>query len=75
MKLTCKVLTELIHSKGLHADLFKSGSNIFMDLTANPREDDIVEFLRGLNLLVYVRDCHCPYTYVIQRKEKSIYGY
>lgn len=75
MKLTCKNLSQLIHSRGLHADLFKSGSNVFMDLTGNPREDDIVDLLRGFGLLVYVRDCHCPYIYVVQRKEKTSYGY
>ena len=66
-KVTVKEITDVLHEAGLHADVYKSGSDVIMDAEGLMTAEMTVYYLHSNNFLLIPMHRYSPRSYKIER--------
>jgi glycine cleavage system aminomethyltransferase T len=66
-KVTVKEITDVLHEAGLHANVYKSGSDVMLDVEDMMTADITIYYLRSERFLVIGTHRLTPHLYKIER--------
>lgn len=66
-KVTVKEITDVLHEAGLHANVYKSGSDVMLDVEDMMTADITIYYLRRERFLVIGTHRLTPHLYKIER--------
>lgn len=66
-KVTVKEITDVLHEAGLHANVYKSGSDVMVDVDCMMTAENTVYYLRSQNFLVHHTHYLTPNLYTVER--------
>jgi glycine cleavage system aminomethyltransferase T len=66
-KVTVKEITDVLHEAGLHANVYKSGSDVMLDVEDMMTADMTIYYLRNERFLVIGTHRLTPHLYKIER--------
>lgn len=66
-KVTVKEITDVLHEAGLHADVYKSGGDVMLDVGGLMTAEITVYYLHSNNFLLIPMHRYSPHSYKVER--------
>lgn len=66
-KVTVKEITDVLHEAGLHADVYKSGSDVMVDVDCMMTAEMTVYYLHSQGYLMIPMHRYTPHSYKVER--------